>query len=247
MNEFLSCSGQIPARNEPAYELSDRLEAPLRRVMSVVTLSFDNGPEPDVTPGVLDVLQRRNIRASFFVVGSKLCVPGRRVIAERAAAEGHWIGNHTFSRSTPLGQCEDPNAPEEEIGRTQVLIGNLASPQRWFRPFWRGGELGAHLLSPAALDYLTAGRFTCVLRNAVPRDWEDPQGWVGRALAQCRTMPWALLVLHDLPTKAMAHLDRFIGAVWDQGGSFRQDYPPDLMPVRSGQIALPLDGILASR
>src|SRR5262249_26943061 len=124
--------------------------------MSVVTLSFDNGPEPDVTPGVLDVLQRRNIRASFFVVGSKLCVPGRRVIAERAAAERHWIGNHTFSHSTPFGQCEDANAPEEEIGRTQVLIGNLASPQRWFRPFGRGGELGAHLLSPAARRWRTS-------------------------------------------------------------------------------------------
>src|SRR6266536_3019669 len=108
--------------------------SPLRRVMSVVTLSFDNGPEPDVTPGVLGVLHRRNIRASFFVVGSKLCVPGRRVIAERAAAEGHWIGNHTFSHSTPLGQCEDPNAPEEEIGRTQALIGDLASPQRLVSP-----------------------------------------------------------------------------------------------------------------
>jgi peptidoglycan-N-acetylglucosamine deacetylase len=187
------------------------------------------------------------IRASFFVVGSKLCMPGRRVIAERAAAEGHWIGNHTFSHSTPLGQSEDPNAPEEEIGRTQELIGDLASPQRWFRPFGRGGELGVHLLSRAALDYLRAGHFTCVLWNAVPRDWGDPQGWVERAVAQCRVLPWALLVLHDLSAEAMAHLDRFIGAVLDEGGSFRQDYPPDLVPVRSGEIVLPLDGILADK
>jgi len=54
-------------------------------------------------------------------------------------------------------------------------------------------------------------------------------------------------VLHDVSAEAMAHLDRFIGAVLDQGGSFRQDYPPDVVPVRSGQIVLPLDGILASR
>jgi peptidoglycan/xylan/chitin deacetylase (PgdA/CDA1 family) len=215
-----------------------------QRVMFVVTLSFDNGPEPDVTPGVLDVLRRRGIRASFFVVGSKLCMPSRRGIAERASAEGHWIGNHTFSHSVPLGLCEDPNAPEAEIGRTQELIGDLASPQCWFRPFGRGGELGTHLLSRAALDYLSAARFTCVLWNAVPHDWEDPQGWVERALAQCRALSWALLVLHDLSAEAMAHLDHFVGAVLDEGGGFRQDYPPDLVPIRSGQIVLPLDGIL---
>ena len=68
-----------------------------------VTLTFDNGPEPEVTPAVLEVLRRRGLRASFFVLGHKLADPARRALAERAHAEGHWIGNHTFTHAVPLG------------------------------------------------------------------------------------------------------------------------------------------------
>jgi len=66
-----------------------------------LTLSFDNGPTPDITPLVLDVLARRGFKSTFFVIGEKL---GRhRALAERAHAEGHWIGNHTWSHSLPFG------------------------------------------------------------------------------------------------------------------------------------------------
>jgi peptidoglycan/xylan/chitin deacetylase (PgdA/CDA1 family) len=40
-----------------------------------VTVTFDNGPEPSVTPHVLDVLARRGVRTTFFVIGSKLAKP----------------------------------------------------------------------------------------------------------------------------------------------------------------------------
>ncbi len=61
-----------------------------------LTLSFDNGPEPGTTPGVLDILRRRGLAASFFVIGRKLQDPDARRCAARAQAEGHWIGNHTW-------------------------------------------------------------------------------------------------------------------------------------------------------
>ena len=77
-----------------------------------VTLTFDNGPEPEVTPGVLDTLAAAGIKATFFVLGHKLALPGRRALAERAAAEGHWIGNHTYTHSTPLGLCAAPDTAE---------------------------------------------------------------------------------------------------------------------------------------
>ena len=63
--------------------------------MARVTLSFDNGPHPELTPRILDVLARRRVPASFFVLGSAMAVPEKRLAAERAHAEGHWIGNHT--------------------------------------------------------------------------------------------------------------------------------------------------------
>ena len=65
-----------------------------------VTLSFDNGPDPEVTPAVLDVLHRRGVAATFFVTGQRLS--RYRAPAERAAAEGHWIGNHTWSHTYPF-------------------------------------------------------------------------------------------------------------------------------------------------
>ncbi|MEJ1975944.1 MAG: hypothetical protein WDN49_07365 [Acetobacteraceae bacterium] len=86
-------------------------------------------------------------------------------------------------------------------------------------------------------------RFSCVLWNAVPRDWEDPEGWVETALAQCAARPWTLLVLHDLPTGAMRQLDRFFDAVDAKGGRIRQDFPPDCVPIRQGELAWPIDAL----
>ncbi len=201
-----------------------------------ITLTFDNGPDPEVTPRVLDVLARAGIKATFFVLGEKLRDPARRAMAERARAAGHWIGNHTFHHAQPLGLSADPDIGEKEIGRTQALIGGLADERRLFRPFGGGGKLGPHLLSRSALEYLVAGRYTCVLWNAIPRDWEDPDGWVETALEQCRALDWALLVLHDLPTGAMDRLARFIGEARAAGAAFAQDFPPACVPLVRGQI-----------
>ncbi|MAN79558.1 MAG: polysaccharide deacetylase [Rhodospirillaceae bacterium] len=204
--------------------------------MRDVTLTFDNGPEPDVTPGVLDVLARAGVPASFFVLGHKIADPARRKLAERAAAEGHWIANHTYSHDTPLGNLPGADVPETEIGRTQALIGDLAHPDRFFRPFGGGGALGPHLLSRPVADYLIAGRYTCVLWNAIPRDWADPEGWVETAVAQISPLDHALIVVHDLPTGAMVHLERFIETIRDAGGTFRQDFPEACVPLRRGLV-----------
>jgi peptidoglycan/xylan/chitin deacetylase (PgdA/CDA1 family) len=215
--------------------------------MFELTLSFDNGPEAGVTPGVLDVLARHGLRASFFVIGGKLADPRARLSAERASAEGHWIGNHTWSHSTPLGDSADPDIAEHEIGRTQRELGLLAHERRFFRPFaGGGGVIGPRLLSPAVVDFLVRERYSCVLWNAVPKDWEDPDGWVDTALAQCRSQPWSLMVLHDLPTGAMKHLDRFLDRVHEAGGQIRQDFPPDCVPIRRGVISARLDPYVAA-
>jgi hypothetical protein len=128
-----------------------------------------------------------------------------------------------------------------EIVETQALIDELAHPDRLFRPFGRGGAMGPHLLSPAAVDTLKKEKMTCVLWNAIPRDWEDPRGWAETALAQCLLQPWTLLVLHDLPTGAMGRLRIFIDRVLDHGGTFRQDFPPECVPLRRGEALAPLE------
>ena len=207
-----------------------------------VTLTFDNGPDPAATPRVLDVLQKRGVAATFFVLGSKLADPARRALAKRAHAEGHWIGNHTMTHTTPLGRLADPARAVAEIAEAQTLVGELAHPDRLFRPFGGGGELGPHLLNAAAIEVLRHERMTCVLWNAVPRDWENPRGWAEVALAQCLAQPWTLLVLHDLPTGAMGRLDIFIERVLDHGGRFRQDFPAGCVPILRGEPIGSLEG-----
>jgi peptidoglycan/xylan/chitin deacetylase (PgdA/CDA1 family) len=210
-----------------------------------LTLSFDNGPTEEVTPQVLDVLARRDVKTTFFVIGEKLVQAGNRRHAERAHAEGHWIGNHTWSHSLPFGLME-VDVAIAEFDQTQRAIGALVHPRRFFRPYGQGGNLDKRLLSRAIVDHLARARATIVLWSALPRDWEDAEGWVERALTQCAASPWSLMVLHDLPTGAMRHLDRFLGLVADRGGRVRQDFPPDCLPMVDGQMKFEIDGFLAA-
>jgi peptidoglycan/xylan/chitin deacetylase (PgdA/CDA1 family) len=203
-----------------------------------ITLTFDNGPDPEVTPRVLDVLARHGIRTTFFVIGDKL--RDRRALCERAHREGHWIGNHTFNHLTPLGLSRFDGTPALEIEATQRLIGDLAHPLKLFRPFGGGGHLNRALLNRACRDHLVAQGYTCVLWNAVPRDWEDPVGWVPEALRLCREIAWPLIVLHDIQTRAMEWLDEFLTAARALG-EFVQEFPPDCVPIVQGRTVRPLD------
>lgn len=211
-----------------------------------VTLTFDNGPEPSVTPRVLDVLARRGVRTTFFVIGNKLLTRDARACTERAHAEGHWIGNHTWTHTRPLGERPGAATADLEIGRTQAEIGVLSHSDRLFRPTGGGGHLDRRLLSPDAAALLKAGGYTCVLWNAIPRDWDDPDGWADRALEQCRSQPWSLMVLHDLPSGAMNHLEGFIDRAAKAGARFRQDFPPECVPIRSGKIVRSIDPYVSS-
>jgi peptidoglycan/xylan/chitin deacetylase (PgdA/CDA1 family) len=208
--------------------------------MTKLTLSFDNGPEPAVTSEVLAFLRRHRVLATFFVLGHKLEDPARRALAERAHAEGHWIGNHTYSHSVPLGTTAAPDAPAREIGRTQELIGELAHPNRFFRPIG-GGALDRRLLSSAALDYLIRNRFTCV-----PRDWTEPERRPTIARAEIDRQPWTLMVLHDLPTGAMAQLDAFITELKTIQIEIVQEFPPDCVPTVAGRVVRPVDSYVAT-
>jgi peptidoglycan/xylan/chitin deacetylase (PgdA/CDA1 family) len=201
-----------------------------------LTLSFDNGPSPRVTPGVLDVLAALRVPATFFVCGRDVATRGHRAILERAKAEGHRIGNHTFTHSVELGTTDDPIVVEREVGAAQTALGDLASPDRLFRPYGAGGVLGPRLLGRTAARYLCDGRYTCVLWNSVPRDWEDVDGWPDRALADVARHDWTLVVLHDVPTGAMAALPRFLERVLAAGVTIVPELPPDCVPIVRGEV-----------
>lgn len=200
-----------------------------------VTLTFDNGPTAETTPMVLDILAQHAARAVFFVVGRRIEEPALRDLAARAKSEGHIVGNHTYTHARQFGEMASPTDAVDEIDRTQVLLGDLAEPEKLFRPYGRGGSLDRHLLNGVAVDHLKAHEFTMALWSSVPRDWEDPHGWIDRALADCESSPWPVVVLHDLPTGAMTHLDRFLGVLSDRGAELRADFPPQSTPILRGR------------
>ena len=207
--------------------------------MRKVTLTFDNGPEPSVTPQVLDCLALHGMPATFFVLGTKASTPEGGELVRRASAEGHRIGSHTWSHTSSLGNL-DAAAALAEFERGAEAVAHLGIQERLFRPRG-GGRLGTHLLHKAVVPKLEAGGFTCVLWNSVPGDWKDPEGWKDRALADLPTRDWSLLVLHDLPTGAMAHLDSFLKRIADEGYTIAPDFPPECLPIVDGRIVQSLD------
>lgn len=208
-----------------------------------MTLSFDNGPDVEGTPRVLDALEARGVRASFFVVGRQLEQRGAMGLLERVRDAGHWIGNHGYSHRTPLGLDPSPEAAEREIDRTQTLLGGLAHPDRPFRPFGGGGHLDRRLLSRAALARLVAGRHTLVLWSCVPRDWVDA-GWIERALAEVAAQQESLVVLHDVVPDTAAHLPALLDALAEAGHEIVQAWPERCVPIVRGEIRSPVDAWL---
>jgi len=82
-----------------------------------IYLTFDDGPHSKFTPRVLDVLRCQGLKATFFVVGSKLKVGPLAELVALAASEGHTVGNHTFSHPD-LTTCSEGRI-REEIGATR--------------------------------------------------------------------------------------------------------------------------------
>lgn len=203
--------------------------------MKRLTFTFDNGPVPRATEGVLDFLAGRGIKATFFVIGKHLADPERRELAERARSEGHWIGNHTFSHGVPLGLEGDRARVECEIGDAQLALGDLAHPRKFFRPNG-GGELGPHVLSAEAIAYLKRRAYTLVTWNSVPGDWLSPhEAWFDRAIGDLDRHDWTLIVLHDEHIRTMLDLlARFCDELARRDIEIVQDFPDACVPIERG-------------
>jgi peptidoglycan/xylan/chitin deacetylase (PgdA/CDA1 family) len=94
-------------------------------------LSFDDGPHPQYTPRVLDLLAANGARASFFLVGER--AKQYPELVRRMVAEGHLIGNHSFSH--PAFERLPLSAQLEEVAQTdRVLAGFDGLAQHPFRP-----------------------------------------------------------------------------------------------------------------
>ena len=201
-----------------------------------VTLTFDNGPTPDVTGRVLDILAEQRILTTFFVIGRKLGEPAAVSLTQQAHAAGHWIGNHTFSHTVALGDRPDRSHALSEIDGAQARIGRFSHPEKLFRPYGNSGRLGPHLLSRAALDHLVANDYRTIIWNNLPGDWRDPDGWVESCTAQVSSLDWSVVVLHDIEGGCLGRLPELLRRLEDLGVRFEQDFPDAVTLTRGGRI-----------
>jgi peptidoglycan/xylan/chitin deacetylase (PgdA/CDA1 family) len=201
-----------------------------------VTLTFDNGPTPGVTERVLDILGQTQILSTFFVIGRNLDHPVAAALMKQAHSAGHWIGNHTLSHTVALGERRDLAYAVSEIGGAQQRIGQFSHPEKLFRPYGRSGQIGPHLLSRPALDYLLAQNFRTVIWNNLPEDWRDPSGWVERCIALASVQDWSVVVLHDIESGCLPRLPELLRRLEDLGVTFEQDFPDAVTLTRARRI-----------
>jgi peptidoglycan-N-acetylglucosamine deacetylase len=158
-----------------------------------LALTFDDGPDAVWTPRLLEVLASHDVRATFFLLGSR--AEAEPELVRRIAAAGHLIGNHSWSHSNLA--ITKASRVREELARTSDALAQITGkPVRYFRP-----PFGAR--RPAVFRIAHSLGLSTVMWNAMTSDWRkgsaeriaellrrkiDRQGRRGRA---------ANIVLHD--------------------------------------------------
>jgi peptidoglycan-N-acetylglucosamine deacetylase len=179
---------------------------PQGAVVHKVVLTFDDGPIPEHTPRILDVLAQYGVTGLFFVMGERVQAPGSREIVRRAAREGHWIGNHTFNH--PNLTKVSPEEIRSQILRTEELISEFEPRRRLFRP-----PHGA--CNDTVKAIAKELHYKIVLWSVSSEDWRAenwPSAWVDIAVEQISAQHLAICLCHDLPHTA-EHLPRLIERV----------------------------------
>ena len=174
----------LPVRSRPVFVVPELLpQAPA----DAVALTIDDGPHPEWTPRVLDLLAREHVPATFSVVG----VHARAfpTLVQRIADEGHGVCNHTLTHPEPFAH-RPAGEIERQVAETQAAIADAAgvTPHLFRSP---GGGW-----SPVVFD--AAAR-----HGLVPIDWDvDPRDWSRPGVAAIkrrllRAKPGDILLCHD--------------------------------------------------
>ncbi|MFB7512053.1 polysaccharide deacetylase family protein [Streptomyces sp. NPDC056144] len=191
-----------PVRQRPFLSMSG--------VGRSMVLSFDDGPDPRYTPGILETLRRHDCRAMFFVCG-EMAVENPDLLREMAE-DGHVVGNHSWSH--PLIPKLRPSRIRDELGSTsEVVEKTLGTAPLWYRaPYgaWNrhSFEIGAELgMEPLAWTVDTL-------------DWKEPgTGTIVRRVLD-GAAPGAVVLSHDAGgdrTQSVAALRRYLPELLDAG------------------------------
>jgi len=102
-----------------ANKLEERIQSITKNQEKIAFLTFDDGPNRNVTPKVLDILEQNDIKATFFVIGKY--VGNYPEIVKRAYEEGHYIANHSYSHNNTFLYKNDESFIKE-IQKTDEAI-----------------------------------------------------------------------------------------------------------------------------
>lgn len=191
-----------------------------------IALTFDDGPDPEWTPKILDILKEKHVPATFFVIGAN--AEAYPDLVQRELAEGHEIGSHTFTH--PNLSVTPDEAVKLELNATQRLFEALTGRSlRLFRPPYLGDAepTDADEIVPVKIaqdmGYITVGE------HVDPVDWAQPGAdqIVSRTIDQSEDnsddIPRNIVLLHDAGgdrAQTIAALPRLIDALRADGYTF---------------------------
>ncbi|MFZ0381559.1 MAG: polysaccharide deacetylase family protein [Solirubrobacteraceae bacterium] len=153
-----------------------------------VALTFDDGPHPQGTPAILDILDGEQLKATFFLVGEQ--VERRPALAAEIAQRGHAIALHGY-RHRPQPSLRD-RAVQTDLARgTSAIEAATGLSPTWHRPPYG-------LYSPAGLDEARQRGLKPILWSRWGKDWRrltTPERIAARATSQLA--PGDVILLHD--------------------------------------------------
>jgi len=192
----------------------------VRMPARTVVLTFDDGPDPTWTPLVLDVLGRHQVPGTFFVLGSE--VLQHPDIVRRQVAEGHELGNHTFTHPdlTTMTSWQQ----RWQLSQTQLaLVGVTGRTTTLMRPPYSFSNASLDDVSWQLARELHDDGYVTVLADLDSKDWERP----GADAIVRNSIPedgrGAVVLLHDAGgdrAQTVAALDRLIPTLKAQGYRF---------------------------
>lgn len=185
-------------------------------------LTFDDGPTANITPQILDILKEKEVRATFFVLGSM--VEKNQEMTKRIAAEGHILANHSYSH-VYREIYASPQSLLEEICRTEEAVVNTVGEESYTRVFrFPGGSFEKQAEMKNAL--LEIG-YVYVDWNALNGDAEGQNISADKQMENLQQTTSGknsvVILMHDAPSKQTTAeaLPRMIDYLKEAGYTFR--------------------------
>jgi len=159
-----------------------------------VALTFDDGPDPQWTPKILDILKAANAKAAFFLVGMNAeKYPG---LVNRIVNEGHEIGNHTYYH--PNLALAWPEHVRLELNATQLLIETITGrATTLFRPPYAADTQPSQISELMPLRIAQELNYLVVLENIDPQDWAKPGADIILQRVKQQRRDGSIILLHD--------------------------------------------------